>query len=126
MDRGFAPKDTKGQPGLFQAALFRMCPQCASPTLFKAPAKVADTCRVCGQELAGLERGQRLAGLLTIMVAALLITGALALDTFVRPPLWLHGVIWLPVTIGSVLGVLRLFKTASIYRAYLLADEVEQ
>lgn len=70
-----------------------------------------------------LERGARLAGLITILIAALLITAALALEEFVRPPILVHVLIWVPLTFGFVLGTLRLFKTASVYRTHLLSSE---
>lgn len=113
-----APDTQKGQPGIVQAALFGLCPACGAPTLFEAPARVAGECAACGQPLAGLERGGRLSGLLTILIAALLITAAYALDEWVRPPLWVHVILWTPLTIGAVLGGLRLFKAASVYRQY--------
>ncbi|MGB3469823.1 MAG: DUF983 domain-containing protein [Erythrobacter sp.] len=97
-----------------------MCPRCGARTLFEAPGRVAGQCRSCGLVLADLERGARLAGLLTIAIAVVLIMLALAVDEALRPPLWLHVVVWTPVTIGGVLGSLRLFKTAAVYRQYEL------
>ncbi len=70
-----------------------------------------------------MERGGRLAGILTIVIAGLLIGAAIALDIYVRPPIWVHVVLWVPLTVGSVLGGLRLLKTASVYRTLLLASE---
>ena len=113
------PDPSKGQSGLFQAALFGLCPNCGSPTLFAAPARVAWRCSACQQELAALERGGRLAGLLTIAVAALLITAAIAVVELLRPPLWLQVIVWAPLTVTAVLGGLRLFKTARVYRQFL-------
>ncbi|MEM9085218.1 MAG: DUF983 domain-containing protein [Pseudomonadota bacterium] len=113
------PDPSKGQSGLLQAALFGLCPNCGAPTLFEAPARVAGQCPACGQELAALERGGRLAGLLTIVIAALLITVAMAVEEFLRPPLWFQVVVWAPLTVASVLAALRLFKTASVYRHFL-------
>ncbi|MEL6237450.1 MAG: DUF983 domain-containing protein [Pseudomonadota bacterium] len=118
MAGGNAPDETKGQPGLFQAALFGTCPQCGAHTLFKAPAQVAGECRVCALGLAELEWSGRLAGMLTIFVAALLVTAAIALDEFVRPPIWVHVVLWVPLTVSSVLYSLRLFKTAGVYSRF--------
>ncbi|MDJ0977062.1 MAG: DUF983 domain-containing protein [Erythrobacter sp.] len=122
MSGSASPKNTKGQPGLIQAALFGMCPRCGARTLFEAPAQVAGTCRACAQPLAELERGGRLAGLLTLLIAALLITAAIALDEYARPPIWVHVILWAPLTVGAVLGALRLFKTASVYRRYEAAQ----
>jgi uncharacterized protein (DUF983 family) len=122
MAGGTAPEKRKGQPGLVQAALFGLCPYCGARTLFEAPAQIAGECTLCGEPLAPLERGGRLAGLITILVAALLVTAAFALDSWLRPPLWVHVLVWAPVTIGGVLMALRLFKTASIYRHFGISD----
>ncbi|MEO1648812.1 MAG: DUF983 domain-containing protein [Pseudomonadota bacterium] len=113
------PDPSKGQSGLLQAALFGLCPNCGAPTLFEAPARVAGQCPACGQELAALERGGRLAGLLTIAVAALLITAAITVEELLRPPLWLQVIVWAPLTVAAVLGGLRLFKTASVYQEFM-------
>lgn len=113
-----APDDRQGQTASVRAALSGLCPQCGARTLFSAPAQVAGECRACGLELAALERGGRLAGLITIAIAALLITAALALDEWLRPPIIVHALLWLPLTIGAVLGALRVFKGLSVYRSF--------
>lgn len=87
---------------------------------------VAGECRACGLELAALERGGRFAGLLTIALAALLITAALALESLVQLPLWLIVALWVPVTVASVLFALRLAKTASVWRHYQRQFENEE
>lgn len=123
MNRSKAPENTKGQSGLVRAALFGVCPECGGHTLFSGAAQIADTCRVCGLDLGAMERWGRLAGILTIVIAAALIAAALALDTYVRPPIWVHVALWVPLTIASVLGALRLMKTAGVYRSHLLAQD---
>ena len=79
---------------------------------------IAGECRACGQPLAELERGGRLVGLITIAVGGLLILAALTLDAVLRPPLWVHGIVWVPLTIGAVLGTLRLYKVVGLYSEY--------
>lgn len=119
MNRSPAPeKSPEGQPGAFQAALFGLCPHCRARTLFEAPAMIAGDCSACAQPLSQLERGGRVAGLLTVALAALLILAALVFDEYVRPPIWVHVAIWTPVTIGAVLFALRYFKAASVYHEY--------
>ncbi|MEM7690741.1 MAG: DUF983 domain-containing protein [Pseudomonadota bacterium] len=103
---------------MVQAALFGLCPRCGARSLFEAPAMVAGRCTACEQPLAELERGGRIAGLLTIAVAAIVMTAAFALDEWVRPPLWLHVVLWAPLTIGAVLFALRFYKVVGVYSAY--------
>lgn len=79
---------------------------------------IAGECRACGLPLAQLERGGRLVGLITIAVGGLLVLAALSLDAALRPPLWMHVVLWAPLTVGAVLGVLRLYKVVGVYSAY--------
>ncbi len=38
----------KGQPPVWRAALFGLCPECGAPTLFDGPTKFAPRCRACG------------------------------------------------------------------------------
>ncbi|MEM9501835.1 MAG: DUF983 domain-containing protein [Pseudomonadota bacterium] len=122
---------THGVSGLPEAPLWKSamsgsCPRCGAPSLFEAPARVAIRCENCGLELATLERGGRFAGLVTILVAALLIALAIGVDITLRPPFWLQAAIWGPVTIVAVIGVLRFYKTALLYRQYELRAEREE
>lgn len=117
------PSDKQGQPGLVQAALSGLCPQCGASTLFEAPARIALSCSNCSLQLAELERGGRLAGLVTILMAVLLIMIAMGIDIALSPPFWLQVVVWGPLTIAVVIGALRLFKTALLYRQYGLQPE---
>ena len=119
MSGSHAPETLKGQLGLYRAALFGSCPKCGARTLFAAPAMVADECASCGLDLGELDPGGRLVPmLLTVWVIALLICAALALDSFYAPPLWVHVVLWAPLTIALELFVLRVYRTQGVYRAY--------
>lgn len=102
----------KGQPGIAQAALFGLCPRCGERTLFEGPVKFAPRCRVCGLDFDKFNVGDGPAGFLTLIIGAVLVGLALWLDAAVRPPLWVHALIWVPVTIGAVLVGLRYAKGA--------------
>lgn len=87
--------------------------------MFEAPAMVADGCSVCGLDLSQLDVGGRIVPLLlTVWVVAVLICAAFALDSFVKPPLWVHVVLWTPLTIALELFVLRAYRTQGVYRLY--------
>jgi uncharacterized protein (DUF983 family) len=118
MNAGESPTHDKGQPGLISAALHGFCPRYGAPSLFAAPAAIADRCKDCGLEFRPLERGARLAGVLTLLLAGVLIAAALGIDAWLRPPLWLQFAVWAPVTLGGVIFALRLFKTLLLYAAY--------
>ncbi|MFN3989997.1 MAG: DUF983 domain-containing protein [Erythrobacter sp.] len=113
-----SPPQHKGQPGLVSAALSGSCPACSAPTLFAAPAAIAARCRVCGLAFRPLERGSRWAGVVTLLLAALMTGAALAIDVALAPPLWLQLAFWAPVTVGGVIFVLRFYKTMLLYAAY--------
>lgn len=113
-----SPMKHEGQPGIVSAALRGLCPRCGAPTLFAAPAAIARTCPACGLELGAYERGSRWAGVLTLLVAGVLVGVALAVDAFMAPPLWLQMAVWVPITIGGVIFVLRLYKTTLLYAGY--------
>ncbi len=118
MPMGESPNMQKGQSGIIRAALFGLCPRCAARTLFDAPGLIAPECSTCGLELAPLARGGRLAGLVTMAIGVLLITAAVLIDESLRPPIWLQVLVWAPLTVGGVLGALRVLKTAFVYQAY--------
>ena len=126
MPDGSDQSESKGQPGVISAALSGLCPRCGARSLFDAPLRVATRCRACGLPLAELERGGRFAGLLTMTIAALLIMIALAIETVWQPPLWLQAAFWAPVTVLSVIGALRLYKTVILYRQYETASERDE
>jgi len=112
------PMEKKGQPGLVSAALSGLCPRCGAKTLFAAPAGLADECADCGLDILGLERGGRFVGVVTMLLALVMILAALGVDEWLRPPLWASFLCWGPVTVGSVIFGLRFYKTMWVYHQY--------
>ncbi len=102
----------EGQPGIARAALFGLCPQCGAKTLFAGPARFADKCASCGLDFASFNVGDGPAALLTLFIGALVIVLALMLDTAIRPPFWVHVLIWVPVTAAMTVYALRISKAA--------------
>lgn len=105
-----------GRPSLAEAALFGCCPRCHGRTLFAGMVAVPDRCRSCGLDFTAAQAGGRWPLLLTVIVAVVLIVLALWLDEAVRPPLWLHAIIWLPLTVGGVLAAIRCSRAATLMR----------
>jgi uncharacterized protein (DUF983 family) len=102
----------KGQPGLVSAALFGLCPECGAKTLFESPAAFADRCEGCGLDYSAFNVGDGPAALLTMFIGALIIAAAIGLDIAVRPPFWVHVLLWVPLTGLMVLVCLRFTKGA--------------
>jgi uncharacterized protein (DUF983 family) len=112
------PGEQKGQPGFVSAALSGLCPRCGAKTLFAEPAALADECTACGLDIVSLERGGRFVGVVTMLLALVLILAALAVDEWLKPPLWASLVFWAPLTVGCVIGALRLYKAMWVYHRY--------
>lgn len=104
--------ESKGQPGTTQAALFGLCPQCGSRTLFEGLAQFAPKCRTCGLDFGKFNVGDGPAAFLTLIIGALITGLALWLELAWHPPFWLHIVLWVPLTAGAVVWGLRAGKAA--------------
>lgn len=107
----------KGQPPVWRAALFGLCPECGAPDLFDGPVKFRERCGACGLDYGAYNVGDGPAAFLTLIIGALLIALALTLDSLFAPPLWVHIILWVPLTAAAVVYGLRLAKGA------LLASE---
>lgn len=118
MSADHGPDTTKGQPGIRQAALFGLCPRCGSRTLFSGVVKFADRCPVCGLDLTRFNVGDGPAGFLTLVIGAIMVALAIWLDVAASPPLWVHALIWIPLTVAAVLGGLRVSKAALLAAEY--------
>ena len=112
MEQGTSSEESKGQPGIGQAALFGLCPRCGEKTLFAGPVKFTDKCESCGLDYNRFNVGDGPAGFLTLIVGALMVGLAIWLDAAVEPPFWVHALIWIPLTIAAVTGGLRVSKAA--------------
>ncbi len=107
----------KGQPPVWRAALFGLCPECGAKTLFDGPVKFHVRCGACRLDYGRYNVGDGPAAFLTLIIGALLVALALALDAAVQPPLWVHVLLWVPLTAAAVVYGLRVAKGA------LLASE---
>lgn len=104
----------KGQPPVWRAALSGLCPECGAPTLFDGPVRFRDRCGACGLDYSRYNVGDGPAAFLTLIIGALLIALALTLDFAVQPPLWVHVLLWVPLTAAAVVYGLRVAKGALI------------
>lgn len=109
---------SEGQPGLVSAALFGLCPRCGSRTLFAGVAKFAERCRVCSLDFSSFNVGDGPAAFLTLIIGALVVGLAIALELAAHPPFWVHVVLWVPFTAGAVIWGLRAGKAALLAAEY--------
>jgi uncharacterized protein (DUF983 family) len=102
----------EGQPSIAKAALFGLCPQCGSKTLFAGLGQFADTCANCHLDFSSYNVGDGPAALLTMGIGTLIIILALVVDSVFRPPFWVHVLIWVPITAALTVITLRMAKAA--------------
>ena len=98
------------QPNPVLAGLACRCPNCGEGPLFDGFLKVSDRCEACGFDLGAADSGDGPAVFIILIVGAIVGFGALVTEVMVHPPVWVHMVIWLPLTCVLVLALLRPFK----------------
>ncbi len=90
------------------------CPACGEGRLFARYLKVADHCPACREPLHH-HRADDAPPYFTILIAGhLLVPLLIASEVLLRPPLWVHAAIWVPVTIGLCLALLPVVKGAIV------------
>lgn len=98
---------------VWRGALHR-CPACGTGALFRAYLKVGDACPACGEELFH-HRADDAPPYVTILVIGHLILGSVVgIDLAYAWPLWLHAIVWFPLTVGLCLGFLPTAKGALV------------
>lgn len=101
-----------------QVALKGLCPQCGAKTLFAGVARFADSCPACGLDFSSFNVGDGPAAFLTLIIGTVIVALAITLELTLHPPLWVHMLIWIPVTAAAVMAALRLAKGALIAAEY--------
>jgi len=96
-----------------RGALMR-CPNCGKGRLFGRYLKVVDTCQSCGEELHHHRADDAPPYFTMLIVGHIVVAGVLALEIGMHPAMWVHVVIWLPLTLGLSLALLPRIKGAII------------
>ena len=103
---------------LVRSGLSGKCPRCGRGQLFSGYLTVSERCNVCGLDFQSQDAGDGPA-VFIILILGFIIVGAAALfEIFAGPPLWLHLLLWTPVTLGGSVLLLRPFKAFMIALHY--------
>ena len=94
------------------------CPRCGQGPLFAGLLTVAPVCKVCGLDLAVQDSGDGPAVFVILVLGAIVVGLALAVELIFAPPLWLHMVLWPPLIVVGALTLLRPFKATLIAFQY--------
>lgn len=112
----YHPPDVPTSP--WRAGLLCRCPRCGEGPLFAGLLTVAPLCDGCGLDLAAQDSGDGPAVFVILVLGALVVGLALAVELIFAPPLWLHMVLWPPVILIGAVALLRPFKATLIAFQY--------
>jgi uncharacterized protein (DUF983 family) len=94
----------------FAAGLVGRCPRCGKGPLFKGFIVLAPRCSSCGLDYSFADSGDGPAVFIALIGGFIVLGAALWTEVVYEPPLWVHMVLFLPLTIIVCLGLLRPFK----------------
>ena len=86
------------------------CPRCGEGFLFDGFLKVAPACDACGAIFTKADSGDGPVVFITLIAGFLMAFGAMFHMIAFNPPIWVLLVVWLPLTVITVLGLLRPMK----------------
>lgn len=92
------------------AGLSGRCPRCGEGHLFEGFLKVAERCEACGLDLRAADSGDGPVVFIILIGGGLVCFAALFTEIAFRPPIWVHLVVFLPLTLIVCLGLMRPFK----------------
>lgn len=103
------------------AGLRGRCPRCSTGRLFEGGAlslAVRERCESCDLDLRFVDAGDGPAVFAIFVLGVLMLGTALFVEFRFAPPLWLHVVIFAPLTLLTAIGLLRPIKGMLIAQQY--------
>ncbi len=94
------------------------CPRCGQGKLFSGFLKTAPRCSSCGLDFKFIDSGDGPAVFIIMIVGFIVVGAVMVVEIKYMPPIWLHMVMWLPLTLILALGMLRPLKTLMIALQY--------
>ena len=86
------------------------CPACGEGRLFGRFLKNVPACQSCGEALDGHRADDLPAYIVITLVGHIVISLLFAVEMLTEWPLWLHLVIWLPLTLGLAVALIQPVK----------------
>lgn len=102
----------------FGAGFRGRCPRCGEGRLFDSYIGVKPRCSVCGLDYAFADSADGPAVFVMLIIGFIVVGLALWMEVTYGPPLWVHFVLWLPLTLILCLPTLRWLKGIMIALQY--------
>ena len=104
-DKAFYPLQSPVSTGLAGR-----CPRCGQGPLFAGYIETAPACSNCGLDYDFIDSGDGPAVFVMFIVGFVVVGLALVVELAIRPPIWVHMMLWIPLTLVLALGLLRPLK----------------
>ncbi len=102
----------------FVAGLKGRCPRCGRGPLFKSFIELAPACSACGLDYGFADSADGPAVFISLIGGFIVLGAALWTELVFEPPMWVHMVVFLPLTVIVCLGLLRPLKGLLVARQY--------
>ena len=102
----------------YDTGLKGLCPRCGQGHLFKGFIDIAPKCDACGMDFDFADAGDGPAVFVILIAGFLVVGAALYTEIVYEPPMWVHLVIFLPLTAIVCVGMLRPLKGVLIALQY--------
>ncbi len=101
-----------------KAGLSGRCPRCGEGRLFKGFLGVGERCGNCRLDYSFADAGDGPAVFVILIIGFVVVGLALWMEVSYNPPLWLHFMLWIPLTLVLSLVTLRALKGLLIVLQY--------
>lgn len=101
-----------------KAGLAGRCPRCGEGRLFSGFLAVGENCGNCRLDYSFADAGDGPAVFVILIVGFIVVGLALWMEVTMNPPLWVHFLLWIPLTLVLSLTSLRMIKGLLIVLQY--------
>lgn len=109
----------RSQPPPIPTGLRGRCPRCGQGHLFKGYLKLQPACERCGLDFSFADSADGPAFFVMSIVGIVIVGLALWVEFAYEPPIWLHLVLWLPLSTLLCLAMVRPLKGMMIALQYV-------
>ena len=105
-------------PSPFATGFAGRCPRCGGGRLFDGFLAVVPRCGSCGLDLSAQDSGDGPVALIILLVGFIVVIAALMVEVRYAWPVWLHLLVWLPLSVLLCLVMMRPLKGILIALQY--------
>jgi uncharacterized protein (DUF983 family) len=100
------------------AALTCRCPRCGKGPLFSGLLQMRPACTQCGLDFTRMDVGDGFVVPILMVLGFAVVGAAIWFDFTYTPPLWVHAIIWPPVTLVLAVVMTRYLKSFLAVQQY--------